>query len=136
MSNRKIWPGSLCQGPALRVQTAPRCRCMKLFVAGLSYKTAPVELREKLAVHPSRLRCYGCRLRLGGNLAEVVLLSTCNRVEVYGVTPKVNGNIHRLCQQLANGDVDFAPPLYIKEGAGAVEHLFSVVSGLDSMVIG
>ena len=109
---------------------------MKLFVAGLSYKTAPVELREKLAVHPSRLRCHGCRLKVGGNLAEVVLLSTCNRVEVYGVTPKVNGNVHRLFQQLSTGDVDFSPHLYIKEGAEAVEHLFSVVSGLDSMVIG
>jgi glutamyl-tRNA reductase len=109
---------------------------MKLFVAGLSYKTAPVELREKLAVHPSRLRCHGCRLKLGGNLAEVVLLSTCNRVEIYGVTPKVNGNVHRLFQQLSQGDVDFAPHLYIKEGAEAAEHLFSVASGLDSMVIG
>ena len=109
---------------------------MKLFVAGLSYKTAPVELREKLAVHPSRLRCHGCRLKLGGNLDEVVLLSTCNRVEVYGVTPKVNGNVHRLFQQLAADKVDFAPHLYLKEGAEAVQHLFSVVSGLDSMVIG
>jgi len=110
--------------------------CMKLFVAGLSYKTAPVEVREKLAVHPSRLRCHGCRLKLGGNLAEVVLLSTCNRVEIYGVTPKVNGNVHRLFQQLAGGEVDFVPHLYIREGAEAVEHLFSVASGLDSMVIG
>jgi glutamyl-tRNA reductase len=109
---------------------------MKLFVAGLSYKTAPVELREKLAVHPSRLRCHGCRLKLGGSLDEVVLLSTCNRVEVYGVTPKVNGNVHRLFEQLSTGEVDFAPHLYIKEGAEAVEHLFSVASGLDSMVIG
>ena len=109
---------------------------MKLFVAGLSYKTAPVELREKLAVHPSRLRCHGCRLKLGANLAEVVLLSTCNRVEVYGVTQKVNGHVHRLFQHLSNADVDFAPHLYVKEGAEAVQHLFSVVSGLDSMVIG
>ena len=109
---------------------------MKLFVAGLSYKTAPVEVREKLAVHPSGLRCHGCRLKLGGNLSEVVLLSTCNRVEVYGVTPHVNGNVHRLFQHLAASDVDFAPHLYIKEGAEAVQHLFSVVSGLDSMVIG
>jgi glutamyl-tRNA reductase len=109
---------------------------MKLFVAGLSYKTAPVELREKLAVHPSRLRCHGCRLKLGGNLAEVVLLSTCNRVEIYGVAPKVNGNVHRLFQQLATSEVDFAPHLYIQEGAEAAQHLFSVASGLDSMVIG
>jgi glutamyl-tRNA reductase len=109
---------------------------MKLFVAGLSYKTAPVDVREKLAVHPARLRCHGCRLRLAGNLDEVVLLSTCNRVEVYGVTPRINGNIHRLFQQLSTSSVDFAPHLYLKEGAEAVQHLFSVVSGLDSMVIG
>jgi glutamyl-tRNA reductase len=109
---------------------------VKLFVAGLSYKTAPVELREKLAVHPSRLRCHGCRLKLGGNLEEVVLLSTCNRVEIYGVTPKVNGNVHRLFELLSTGEADFDQHLYVKEGAEAVEHLFSVASGLDSMVIG
>jgi len=109
---------------------------MKLFVAGLSYKTAPVEVREKLAVHASRLRCHGCRLKLAGNLSEVVLLSTCNRVEIYGVTPWINGQVHRLFAQLASGEVDFTPYLYVKEGAEAVEHLFSVVSGLDSMVIG
>ena len=109
---------------------------MKLFVAGLSYKTAPVEVREKLAVHASRLRCHGCRLKLGGNLDEVVLLSTCNRVEVYGVTPKVNGNTHRIFQHLTTGEVDLAPHLYLKEGAEAVQHLFAVTSGLDSMVIG
>jgi glutamyl-tRNA reductase len=109
---------------------------MKLFVAGLSYKTAPVELREKLAVHPSRLRCHGCRLKLAAGLDAVVLLSTCNRVEVYGVASKVNGNVQRLFQHLSTGDVDFAPHLYLKEGAEAVRHLFSVASGLDSMVIG
>ena len=109
---------------------------MKLFVAGLSYKTAPVALREKLAVHPSRLRCFGCRLKLGANLSEVVLLSTCNRVEIYGVTPWINGKVHRLFQLLSSTDVDFTPHLYVKEGAEAVQHLFSVVSGLDSMGIG
>jgi glutamyl-tRNA reductase len=124
------------QGFVSGIPPVLRCRRMKLFVAGLSYKTAPVGLREKLAVHPSRLRCHGCRLKLGGNLEEVVLLSTCNRVEIYGVTPKVNGNVHRLFEQLSTGGVDFAPHLYIKQGAEAVEHLFSVASGLDSMVIG
>src|SRR5215831_9116065 len=109
---------------------------MKLFVAGLSYKTAPVAVREKLAVHPSRLRCHGCRLKLGANLTEVVLLSTCNRVEIYGVTPWVHANLDRIFQQLAGSDFDFSPYLYVKEGTAAIEHLFSVVSGLDSMVIG
>ena len=109
---------------------------MKIFVAGLSYKTTPVELREKLAVHRSRLQCSGCRLKLLGNLSEVVLLSTCNRVEIYGVSPWIHGVVHRLFQELTNSDLDFTPHLYVKEGAEAARHLFSVASGLDSMVIG
>ncbi len=109
---------------------------MKIFVAGLSYKATPVEVRERLAVHRSRLACCGCRLKLGGNLSEVVLLSTCNRVEIYGVTPQVNGNIDKLFQQLSGSDFDFSPYLYVKEGEEAVSHLFSVASGLDSMVLG
>ncbi len=109
---------------------------MKIFVAGLSYKTTPVELREKLAVHRSRLQCSGCRLKLRGNLSEVVLLSTCNRVEIYGVSPWIHGTVHRLFQELTNTDLDFTPYLYVKEGAAAAEHLFSVAAGLDSMVIG
>jgi glutamyl-tRNA reductase len=109
---------------------------MKLFVAGLSYKTAPVELREKLAVSPARLNCHGCRLKLAGGLSEVVLLSTCNRVEIYGVTSHTHGDMFRLFQQLSGADVDFSPYLYVKEGMAAVRHLFSVAGGLDSMVIG
>lgn len=110
---------------------------MNIFVAGLSYKTAPVELREKLAVHASRLHCHGCRLKIGANLSEVVLLSTCNRVEIYGVTPKVNGNVHNIFQHLsASTDFNLSPYIYIKEGSQAVRHLFSVAGGMDSMVIG
>ena len=72
---------------------------MNLFVAGLSYKTAPVEVREQLAVRPSLLPCLGCRLKLNAGLDEVVLLSTCNRVEVYGATASwVQGKVHRLFQ--------------------------------------
>jgi glutamyl-tRNA reductase len=109
---------------------------MKLFVAGLSYKTAPVAVRERLAVNPARLRCLGCRLQVTGNLSEVVIVSTCNRVEIYGVGPWGKGQAYRLFQALAPGDIDFAPYLYVKEGAEAVEHLFAVAGGLDSMVIG
>ena len=108
-----------------------------LFVAGLSYKTAPVEVREQLAVHPSRLRCSGCLLKLAGGLSEVVLLSTCNRVEIYGVGDRLNRNLYKLFQTLAGtSSVDFTPHLYVKEGQKAVEHLFAVASGLDSMVLG
>ena len=109
---------------------------MKVFVAGLSYKTAPVELREKLAVSPSTLRCSGCRLKIGADLEEVVLLSTCNRVEVYGVASKVNGNVHGLFRHISSDNHDFSPHLYVHEGEEAVRHLFSVAGGLDSMVLG
>lgn len=109
---------------------------MRVFVAGLSYKTAPVEVREKLAVRPSLLPCHGCRLKLGAGLDEVVLVSTCNRVEVYGATGAwVQGRVFRIFQQLCP-NLDVTPYVYVKEGAAAVEHLFSVVSGLDSMVMG
>ena len=109
---------------------------MKVFVAGLSYKTAPVELRERLAVHPTRLRCCGCRLKVLASLDEVVLLSTCNRVEIYGVAGQLNGNIDTLFRHLARSDEDFGAHCYVKEGAEAVQHLFAVASGLDSMVLG
>jgi glutamyl-tRNA reductase len=124
-------------------------KAMKLFVAGLSYKTAPVELREKLAVLPGKLRCAGCRVKVGGALAETVVVSTCNRVEIYGVSEKVNGNIpplfkqlrgpcaHDVSNQSAGAEaLDLEPYLYVHEGEEAVKHLLSVVSGLDSMVLG
>jgi glutamyl-tRNA reductase len=109
---------------------------MKIFVAGLSYKTTPVEVREKLAVSRPRLQCCGCRLKLRGDLSEVVLLSTCNRVEIYGVSPWIHGRVRRLFQELTDSDFDFTPYIYVKEGAEAAKHLFAVASGLDSMVLG
>jgi glutamyl-tRNA reductase len=110
---------------------------MKLFLAGLSYKTAPVEIREKLAVPAGRLRCCGCRLKLAGNLSELVLVSTCNRVELYGVAPQVTlGMVRRLFEELSGTETDFTPYLYVKEDREAIEHLFSVAGGLDSMVLG
>jgi glutamyl-tRNA reductase len=102
----------------------------------LSYKTAPVEVREKLAVRLSLLPCLGCRLKINAGLDEVVLLSTCNRVEVYGTAPWIQGRVHRIFQQLCPADMDVTPYIYVKEGADAVRHLFSVTGGLDSMVIG
>jgi glutamyl-tRNA reductase len=109
---------------------------MNIFVAGLSYKTTPVEVREQLAVQRARLQCCGCRLKLRGGLDEVVILSTCNRVEIYGVTRWIHGRVHQLFQELTGTDLDLTPHLYVKEGAEAAEHLFAVASGLDSLVIG
>lgn len=109
---------------------------MNLFVAGVSYKTAPVALREKLAVSNGRLRCAGCRLKVRGELSEIVVVSTCNRVEIYGVRSRPGVPVEGLFRELGGADTDFAPYLYVKEGVPAIEHLFSVASGLDSMVLG
>jgi glutamyl-tRNA reductase len=109
---------------------------MTFFVAGLSYKTAPVALREQIAISPSKLGCHACRLKVVGGLEEVVLVSTCNRVEIYGVASFVNGNIKSLFQLLSKCICDVREHLYVHEGEAALHHLFSVASGLDSMVLG
>lgn len=110
---------------------------MNLFLAGLSYKTAPVEVREKLAMAPGRFRCCSCRLKVAGSLSELVLVSTCNRVELYGVSSRVSRlAIQRLFEVLSGSQFDFSPYIYVKEGAEAAEHLFAVAGGLDSMVLG
>ena len=108
----------------------------KIFVAGLSYKTAPVEVRERLALAASRMRCHGCRLQVGAGLSEVVMLSTCNRVEIYGVAENPALEAEALFRWLNPAGIDLAAHLFWREGADAARHLFSVVSGLDSMMIG
>jgi glutamyl-tRNA reductase len=69
-------------------------------------------------------------------LDEVVLLSTCNRVEIYGTTPLMTGRIDSLFRLLTQSSHDFRPQVYVHENAEALRHLFRVTSGLDSMVLG
>jgi len=109
---------------------------MKLFAAGISYKTAPVELREQLNVTASKLVCQGCRLKICGELDEVVLLSTCNRIEIYGTTNLLTGRIDALFQLLTPNQTDFRSHVYVHEDIDAARHLFRVAGGLDSMVLG
>src|SRR6059058_2396488 len=73
---------------------------MKLFAAGVSHKTAPVELREQLAVKQSAIVDLAFVLKCFGHLDEIVLLSTCNRVEIYGTTRQATGHIKSLLQLL------------------------------------
>ena len=68
---------------------------MKLFAAGISHKTAPVELREQLAVKQSAIVDLAFVLKCFGHLDEIVLLSTCNRVEIYGTTRKQRVTLNR-----------------------------------------
>src|SRR5438874_5471309 len=109
---------------------------MKLFAAGVSHKTAPVELREQLAVKQSAIVDVAFVLKCFGHLDEIVLLSTCNRVEIYGTTRQATGHIKSLLQVLRAEPGDIDPHIYLHEGAAAVRHLLRVTAGLDSMVLG
>src|SRR5579883_1466687 len=107
-----------------------------LFAAGLSYRSAPVEIRERLAVTLPQLRCTACRLKIGAGLSEVVVLSTCNRVEIYGVAEDRVPSAEALFRWLNPSDLDLSPYLFLRVEADAVRHLLSVAAGLDSMVLG
>ena len=109
---------------------------MTLFVAGLSHKTAPVELREKLAVNGCQLASCARRLKLHGVLDEVVLLSTCNRIETYGITSGPAEDVGSIFRLLCPELFDVRSHLYVHEHLDAVRHLFRVTAGLDSMLLG
>src|SRR6266576_2901184 len=109
---------------------------MKLFAAGLSHKTAPVELREQLAVKQSDIADLAFVLKCFGHLDEIVLLSTCNRVEIYTVTERPTTDIKSLIQLLSSEPRKLDDQIYVHEDAAAVRHLLRVTAGLDSMVLG
>jgi glutamyl-tRNA reductase len=113
---------------------------MDICVTGLSHKRAPVELREKLAVDPAELPAALAELRGGLSASEVVVLSTCNRVEVYsahdGEPPAPEAVAELLARRRGFPAADLVPALYRHRGPDAVRHLFRVASSLDSMVLG
>lgn len=108
---------------------------MNLFCVGLSHHTAGVSLRERFAVDNGALAGTLDALRAEAALHEAVLLSTCNRVEVYGLAGDPDAAA-RACadflQRAAGAEADF----YRRDADEGVRHLFRVVSGLDSMVVG
>src|SRR6266436_1478243 len=109
---------------------------MKLFAAGISHKTAPVEVREQLAVQRSELVDLADYLKWFGHLDEMVLLSTCNRVEIYGTTRQSIDSIKSALQLPSSEPVDLDPYIYVHKDAEAARHLFRVTAGLDSMTLG
>jgi glutamyl-tRNA reductase len=113
---------------------------MALFVAGLSHKNASVELREQLAVEEDKLRELLHDLQAADALREVMLLSTCNRVEVYGVADapgEARALVFRLLCRHRGLDLSVVEPvLYTHLDADAVHHAFRVSASLDSMMLG
>ncbi|WP_058302551.1 glutamyl-tRNA reductase [Gorillibacterium timonense] len=113
---------------------------MHILAVGLHYRTAPVELREKFALSASDLPEALRELKETTSVLECVIVSTCNRTELFLVVDrkKMCGNYIRsyLEQRFGVSREEFNPHLFFLEEEEAVKHLFRVACGLDSMVIG
>lgn len=102
-------------------------------MCGLSHRTAPVEVRERLTATPDALGTLD-------GVSETMLLSTCNRVEIYGIAddPREAARLAfaRLAEARGVDPASVAPCVYVKVGAEAVRHCFRVAASLDSMILG
>lgn len=111
---------------------------MQLCVVGVNHSTTPVALRGKVAISTNQLQ--KALSLLNNFVPQGVILSTCNRVEVYTLAETgfsaESASVHFLKTQANLTEVDLSPYTYIYHDEAAVRHLFRVASGLDSMVIG
>jgi glutamyl-tRNA reductase len=112
----------------------------ELFVVGISWRTAPVAIREKLAFRDDEIVAALRELAGTNPVAEALLISTCNRVEVYGVAkPGADavGQVRRfLAEQRGIELATVADVLYDHRGSAAIRHVFRVAAALDSLVLG
>ncbi len=113
---------------------------MHILVVGLNYKTAPVEIRERLTFSEADLVDAIKKLTTKKSILENVILSTCNRTEIYAVVDQLHTGRYYIKEFLSEwfgiDQPEFSPFLFIYEDEGAVEHLFNVTCGLSSMVLG
>jgi glutamyl-tRNA reductase len=108
-----------------------------VLLVGLSHKTAPLEVREKLAVPAGELDRAVTEIRELPEIAEAMLVATCNRVEAYVLTDDVAETARRLRGYLtARAGVALESYVYEHRGEAACKHLFRVAASLDSLVIG
>lgn len=113
---------------------------MSLLVLGLSHRSAPVDMLERVAVSCTDAGKVLHQLLEREHVAEVLLLSTCNRVEVYAVVTTFHDGLAEITEVLAHQCAmtpdELSDHLYAHYAAAGVQHLFSVAAGLDSMVVG
>jgi glutamyl-tRNA reductase len=113
---------------------------MNIAVVGLSHKTAPVEIREKLSIPEPQFEQASFQLKGCPHVEEIAIVSTCNRLELYLVTPETEQGIREVTQFLAEHSrlplSILRPYLFILLHQDAVTHLMRVSAGLDSLVLG
>ncbi|MBW3594985.1 MAG: glutamyl-tRNA reductase [Actinobacteria bacterium] len=113
---------------------------MSLIVVGLNHRTAPVSVLERVAISEESLPKALHQLGTYEHVLEGAILSTCNRTEIYAMSPKFHAGVQDLRNFLGDfchvAPEDLADHLYTFHEDGAVRHLFRVASGIDSMVLG
>ncbi|AZJ22553.1 glutamyl-tRNA reductase [Bacillus wiedmannii] len=113
---------------------------MHILVVSVNYRTAPVEFREKLTFQAAELEQAMTTLQNQKSVLENVIVSTCNRTEIYAVVDQLHTGRYYIKKFLADWFQleieEVAPYLTIFEQDGAIDHLFRVTCGLDSMVVG
>jgi glutamyl-tRNA reductase len=113
---------------------------VSVLVVGLSYRTAPIAVLERSALDAPTCRELERAVCLGENVAEAVVLSTCNRLEVYADVSKFHGGVAEVSRGLAAAAgvelAELTDHLYVHYEGAAIAHLFSVACGLDSMAVG
>lgn len=114
---------------------------MEILLVGLSHKTAPVEIREKLCIGREDVSAFLQRMTSSAGVREGMVLSTCNRMEVLAVLENEGEEGAARMRDLLAGIAamtpeKLAPHLYTRRGEEAVKHFFRVTASLDSMVLG
>jgi glutamyl-tRNA reductase len=114
---------------------------MEIVLVGLNHRTAPVELRERVSFTVEQARRAAEELRSRGLMEETLVLSTCNRSEVYGVPPEATHECAPLLSSFLSEFHSIRPDvlngvLYQQYDRAAVRHLFRVSAGLDSLLLG
>ncbi|WP_449537155.1 glutamyl-tRNA reductase [Ferdinandcohnia sp. Marseille-Q9671] len=113
---------------------------MHTLMVGLNYRTAPVEIREKLTFEPDSIAAAMKVLKGKKSILENIIVSTCNRTEIYAVVDQLHTGRYYIKDFLSEWfgitKEEFTPYLTIFEDEGAVDHLFHVTCGLNSMVVG
>ncbi|OZM80386.1 glutamyl-tRNA reductase [Pseudonocardia sp. MH-G8] len=113
---------------------------MSVLVVGISHRSAPVQVLERAAVGDTEVPKLLDELLHAPHVSEAVLLSTCNRIEVYSVVDAFHGGLADVSAVLARHAgmplAELTEHVYVHYAGSAVQHLFAVSSGLDSMVVG
>ncbi|MFY9691285.1 MAG: glutamyl-tRNA reductase [Candidatus Acidiferrales bacterium] len=133
-------PANAKTNPAGRQQGGVRGR-VHIVLIGCNHRTAPVELRERVAFTQEQALHAAAELRRQGILEEAVVLSTCNRSELYGVADAASAPITETLEEfltsyhgISRAEIDGR--IYRWTGPDALRHLFRVAAGLDSMLLG